>query len=316
AVTSGFLQNLFGLTEFGITATLGLFTICSGILIVGKYNILDSLIKVIGGVLLLSTLLAFFLAIIQGPNPPIEGFESSSLTANASIMFIIALMGWMPTAVDLSTWNSLWTIERIKQTGYKPTLRETLRDFNFGYVISALLSLCFVTLGAYMLYGSGTVIPDGAAAFSHSIVGMFTEFIGQWSYIIIAAASFSIMFGTCIAVFDGYGRSLQRTTELFFQQNTIRTFGNVYSVSILIVALGSFALIYFFSNHLKSLVDLAMTISFLIAPLVAIVNFRLVTGQYVEEQYKPKVWLKVLSWMGIVFLLGFAVCYVWVVFGS
>ena len=23
-------------------------------------------------------------------------------------------MGWMPTAVDLSTWNSIWTIEKLK----------------------------------------------------------------------------------------------------------------------------------------------------------------------------------------------------------
>ena len=102
-------------------------------------------------------------------------------------------------------------------------MKETLRDFNLGYIISALLAICFVTLGAYMLYGSDTVIPDGSAAFSHSIIGMFTEFIGEWSYIVIAAATFSIMFGTCIAVFDGYGRSLQRTSELFLQQDTTKS---------------------------------------------------------------------------------------------
>lgn len=145
--------------------------------------------------------LHFFLALVKGPSGTSEGFEAPSLMSSGSIMFIVALMGWMPTAVDLSTWNSLWTIERIKQTGYRPTLKETLRDFNLGYIISALLAICFVTLGAYMLYGSDTVIPDGSAAFSHSIIGMFTEFIGEWSYIVIAAATFSIMFGTCIAVF-------------------------------------------------------------------------------------------------------------------
>ena len=35
-------------------------------------------------------------------------------------------MGWMPTAIDLSSWNSLWTIARIKQTGFRPKLKETL----------------------------------------------------------------------------------------------------------------------------------------------------------------------------------------------
>lgn len=314
AVTSGFLQNLFGLTEHGTAATLGLFTICTGILIFGKYNILDSLVKIIGSVLLLSTLLAFFLALVKGPSGTSEGFEAPSLTSSGSIMFIVALMGWMPTAVDLSTWNSLWTIERIKQTGYRPTLKETLRDFNLGYIISALLAICFVTLGAYMLYGSDTVIPDGSAAFSHSIIGMFTEFIGEWSYIVIAAATFSIMFGTCIAVFDGYGRSLQRTSELFLQQDTTKSHGSIYSISILSVAIGSFALVFFFGKHLKSLVDLAMTISFLIAPVIAIVNFRLVTGRYIGPEYKPKFWLRLLSWAGILFLVGFAACFLWVMF--
>ena len=32
----------------------------------------------------------------------------------------------MPTAVDMSVWNSIWTIERIKQTKYHPTLKETI----------------------------------------------------------------------------------------------------------------------------------------------------------------------------------------------
>jgi hypothetical protein len=28
-------------------------------------------------------------------------------------------MGWMPTAVDISAWNSIWTVERIRESQYK-----------------------------------------------------------------------------------------------------------------------------------------------------------------------------------------------------
>lgn len=324
AVTSGFLQNLFGISGLGIWATFGLFGICMGILMAGKYGLLDSLIKLISAVLLVSTLLAFILALWKGANPPKADFVAPDLWSTPSILFIIALMGWMPTAVDLSAWNSLWTIARIKQSGYKPRLKETLFEFNLGYIISAVLAICFVTLGAYMLYGSGTELPNKADDFANTVVGIFSGFIGQWSYIIIAAAAFSIMFGTCIAVFDGYSRALERTVELLFLENKGQELksehalpqarfntSRVYVFSLAIVATGSFGVIYFFGSHMKVLVDLATTISFLIAPVIAIVNFRLVTGKYIDDDAKPKLWLKALSWGGIVFLTGFALYFAW-----
>lgn len=321
AVTSGFLQNLFGISSWGIWATVCLFVFCIGILIVGKYKLLDSMTKLIGVVLLLSTLLAFVLALIKGAAPMKSDFVAPEIWNTSGIMFIIALMGWMPTAVDLSAWSSLWTIERIKQTGYKPTMKETLADFNFGYIISAVLAICFLTLGAYVIFGTGKVLPPGAAEFSSGVVGLFTAFIGDWSYIIVAIAAFSIMFGTCITVFDGYARSIERCSILLFQKEEERgdesgklNSSKVYIASLLVVGLGSFGVIFFLGKQLKSLVDLATTISFLIAPVIAIVNYRLVTGNHLKKEDQPRLWLRILSWMGIIFLTGFAVYYVMVRF--
>ena len=315
AVTSGFLQNLFGISSWGIWATVFLFIICMSILIVGRYKILDSMMKVIGVVLLLSTLLAFVLALIKSANPPLPEFVAPDVFSDTSLWVIIALMGWMPTAVDLSAWVSLWTVERIKQTGYKPSMKESLVDFNFGYIVSGLLALCFVTLGAYVFYGSGKELPDNAAGFSHYVVKMFTEFIGDWSYIIIATASFSIMFGTCIAVFDGYARSIERTsTFLFLKKKESFDTSKIYRLTLLIVGVGSFGIIFFLGKHLGALVDLATTISFLIAPVIAIVNLRLVTGKYIVKEDQPKLWLRILSWGGIIFLTGFALYYAYMKF--
>lgn len=315
AVTSGFLQNLFGLTDYGVTVTIVLFLGCALILMLGRYGILDSLVKVIGAVLLLSTAVAFVLALIQGP--VVKGsVPAPEVWSDATIPFIIALMGWMPTAVDLSAWNSLWTVERMRQTGYKPTLKETLLDFNFGYIVSAILSICFLTLGAFMLFGTGEQLPQSSGAFANVVVQMFTEFIGNWSYLIIAAASFSIMFGTCITVFDGYGRSLSRTWSLIKSDSVgkeVESSSSVYNWGITVVVVGSFAIVYFLSKNLKQLVDIATTLSFIIAPLIAIVNYRLVSGKLVPDAYHPKLWLRILSWLGIIFLTGFAVYYLWIV---
>lgn len=316
AVTSGFMQNLFGITDYSVEATVGLFGFCLVLLLAGKYKILDSLVKVIAAVLLVSTLLAFVLALNKGPENALDGFVAPDLWSEGSLFFIIALMGWMPTAVDLSAWNSLWTIERIKQTGYKPSLKETLTDFNIGYWISAVLAICFVVLGAYMMYGTGKELPNSSGAFAHTVVGMFTGFMGDWSYIIIATAAFSIMFSTCITVFDGYARSLERSGELLFTENKVGMDPKrrVYSASLLIVVLGSFLIIYFFSGQLKALVDLATTISFMIAPLIAIMNFKLVTGKNISQEARPGLWMRLLSWSGILFLLLFALYFAYLKF--
>lgn len=311
AVTSGFLQNLFGITSWGIYATIALFAFCVAILASGQYGVLDKLTKVIGAVLLLSTIVAFSLAVFKGPNPQIPDFIPPNIWDEGSMLFIIALMGWMPTAVDLSAWNSLWTLERIKETGYRPSMKETLADFNLGYIVSAMLSLCFVTLGAYMLYGTGTVLPDSSGAFANAVVGLYTNYIGEWSYIIIATAAFSIMFGTCIAVFDGFARSFERTIELLFlpEKENLST-KKAYNLSLAVIGIGAFLIIFLLGKHIKTLVDLATTISFLIAPLIAIVNFRLVTGNQVQQKDQPTLWLKALSWAGIVFLSGFALYFI------
>jgi Mn2+/Fe2+ NRAMP family transporter len=318
-VTAGFMANLFGVSQL-LWVVIGLFAICVSILLLGKYKVLDSLIKIIGSVLLVSTVIAFVLTLVKGPANGADMIPAIELTDATTFAFIIALMGWMPTAVDMSTWNSLWTIERIKQTGYKPTLKETLFDFNFGYLTSAVLSICFVTLGAFAIFGmTGPAEPYGAASYAHKVVGLYTYNLGHWSYALIASCGFAVMFGTCIAVFDGYARALERSSELLFlkPKEAEKELGSprFYYWSLVILGFGAFGVIYymlFYSNNpsgFKALVDLATTISFVIAPVIAIVNLRLVTNKRFPTASRPKQWLKLLSYAGILFLIGFGLMF-------
>ena len=307
AVTAGFLQNLFQTSELGILNHLVLFLICGSILSLGRYSSLDSLIKIIGFVLLLSTLIAFFLVLFKGPVsdhlfPDIKYIKSD-------ILFIIALMGWMPTAVDLSSWNSLWTLERIKQTNFKPTLKQTIFEFNIGYLSSAFLSLCFLTLGAYLMFGSENDFSNSSAIFANQVITLYTQSIGSWSYLIISISSFSIMFGTCIAVLDGYARSAKECFRLTFQKENKIPY---YSIIIWVIILGSLILISLFGSSIKNLVDLATTISFMIAPFVAFANYKLVSIPYVGKENSPKSWLKYLAIGGMIYLTGFGVLFLFV----
>jgi len=308
AVTSGFLQNLFKTTELGIWNHIVLFAICGSILSFGKYDSLDGLIKIIGFTLLISTLLAFTLVLIKGP---VSKTLFPAIDYNKTdILFIIALMGWMPTAVDLSSWNSLWTLERIKQTKFKPTLKQTIFEFNMGYIFSACLSLCFLTLGTYLMYGTDSIFPNSSALFANQVIKLYTESIGSWSYLIISIAGFSIMFGTCVAVFDGYARSASECIRLVQNQNDSNKAH--YDILIWILVIGSLGIILLFGSKLKQLVDLATTISFMIAPMVALANYKLVSYPFLEKNAIPPTWLRNLAIGGIIYLISFGLLFIYV----
>jgi len=311
-VTAGFFENLFGIEFLGEWTIVILFAICVAILAIGKYNALDSLIKIIAVVLLVSTTSAFVITLWNGPIEPVSDFTPMDLWTTSGIFFLLALMGWMPTAVDLSSWNSLWTLERIKQSTYRPTLKETLFEFRLAYLVTGILAVMFVILGAFIFYGSGEELPNNNALFASKVVTLYTQTIGDWSYLIISAAAFTVMFGTIIAVFDGYSRSLQRSVELIFAkkeqviQTKIRAF---YILFLFVISIGSLFVIFEFEDNLKELVDFATVLSFVIAPVIAVFNYRLVTGKYLDKKSQPPVWLKILSFAGITFLIGFAIVF-------
>ena len=318
-VTAGFFENLFGIDFLGGWTVVILFAVCVGILAVGRYNALDSMIKIIAIVLLISTTSAFLLTLYNGPIEPVSGFEPKDLWDVSGIFFLLALMGWMPTAIDLSSWNSLWTLERMKQTNYKPKLKETLFEFRLSYLITGIFAVMFVTLGSFIFYGSGEELPNNNASFAHEIVTLYTRTIGDWSYVVIAASAFAVMFGTIIAVFDGYSRSLQRTVELIFttkEEKIHKKSRTFYVIFLLVVSGGSLAVIFQFGNNLKELVDFATVLSFVIAPVIAIFNFRLVTGKFLDKIHQPSVLLRLLSFAGIIFLSGFALFFLIMKFSS
>ena len=307
AVTAGFLQNLFQTTSIGLWNHFGLFLICGTILTLGRYSSLDSLIKIIGLILLLSTLVAFFLVLIKGSYS--DNLFPEINYVKSDILFIIALMGWMPTAVDLSSWNSLWTLERIKQTNFKPTLKQTIFEFNIGYVSSAVLSICFLTLGAYLMYDTNNIFSDSSSIFANQVITLYTESIGSWSYLLISISGFSIMFGTCIAVLDGYARSAKECFRLILNKENMVLY---YNIIVWLIVSGSLAIIFLFGSSIKSLVDLATTISFMIAPFIAFANYKLVSESYIGEKNTPKLWLKSLALCGIVYLIGFGSLFLYV----
>ena len=179
-----------------------------------------------------------------------------------------------------------------------------------GDFLLAVLSLCFVTLGAYLMYGTDSTFSNSSSLFANQVIKLYTKSIGSWSYLIISIAGFSIMFGTCVAVFDGYARSASECIRLIKNQDSQNK--RHYDVLLWILISGSLATIILFGNKLKQLVDLATTISFMIAPGVAIANYKLVLRPYLTKEQAPPKWLRILSICGIIYLISFGLLFIYI----
>ena len=308
-VTAGLLGNLLGIELPTDIWAIIIFGICLVILAIGKYKFLDNLLKLVGLVLLISTIVAFTSALIHGPVKHAPSFVPKELYSISGIMFAIALMGWMPTAVDISTWTSLWSEAKTKVTGYRPTLKESLADFNFGYGVTAVLSIFFLTLGSYVIYGTGVEISNSSAGFAGQLISLFTTAIGQWSYTIIAIAAFSTMFSTTITVVDGYGRSMTRTFKLMFKDSTVADSRKSFIIWTIIITISAYLVIAQFLNNLKNLVDLATILSFVIAPLAALLNYVVIRSKEINGEYSLPRWLNILAILGLIFLSVFTIIF-------
>ena len=245
-------------------------------------------------------------------------------------------MGWMPTAVDMSSWNSLWTLDKMKarkEQGLSPlNLKDVITEFRFSYWISAFLSICFVVLGAYVMYGSGVKFANNGAEFSGQVVNLYTSVLGDWTWVIIALSGFSIMMGTTIGVMDGYARAFKtcvriatmgyhdasltgnesngtqgdiRSTEEEGHSSLLWTYRGV----LYVLAVGVFIVVYQFGDSFKQLIDFTTGTSFLVAPVVAFMNIILIE-KHIPQESQPSRAVKLLSYAGFLFLLGFAVYFV------
>lgn len=281
--------------------------ICILILVWGQYSALDSLIKLVMVVLSLSTIIAFSVALFDGHTPSLA--KAPSIWNVAGITFLIALMGWMPIPIDAAAWHSLWTLERSKQTNHRSTLRESLLDFNIGYIGSAILALIFLGLGALVMFGSGVSFSSAGAAFAGQLIDLYTQTLGDWAHWIIVICAFTTMFSTTLTVTDSYPRVSREIIRVLSPDSMKVTKLLSYKNLMVVISLISIALLYVTGSQFTYIIDLATSLSFLTAPALAFINYRLITSDQVNDEFQPKKWLIYLSWIGMLFLTAFALIF-------
>ena len=301
-VTAGLASSIFG-NFFSVEIwTIIILAICFGIILRGRYKFLDQLMKIIVITLTISTIIAVFLALKNNHQPQ---SLIQILPKNATeIGFLIAFMGWMPAPLDVSIWQSLWALEKQKEnTSYD--VKSALFDFNIGFFAAIFVGIGFIALGALVMFNSGEVISPKASVFSNQLINMYTQQLGNWSYVIIGIAAFTTMFSTTLTTLDASPRAMHKTTELIFN----KTQKNGFIFWLLMLVIGTILIFLFLKSEMGFLIQVATILSFVTAPFYAIVNYKLMCSKHTPKAWQPNKYLHILSWIGIVFLIAFSIWY-------
>ena len=309
-VTAGLASNLFG--DFGsfnlgsrlITSTeiytVIILGICILLLIIGKYKLLDKLMKIIIITLTISTLIPVTMAFTNKTEP--LSFTQIIPTDAVGIAFLIAFMGWMPAPLDVAVWQSLWCIEKNDETKqYTP--KSAMFDFNIGYLSTIFIGVGFLMLGALVMFNSGEIFSNSASVFSNQLIGMYTKSLGNWAYLVIGIAAFTTMFSTTLTTLDASPRAMEQTTKLLFKKSSKFN----YNFWIAILTFGTVFIFLFFASEMGILIKIATILSFITAPFYAIMNYRLISSKHTPKDWQPSIKMHLLSIISIAFLIGFSI---------
>jgi Mn2+/Fe2+ NRAMP family transporter len=284
---------------------------CAVLLLLGRFGMLDRSIKIVLALLGISTLLAAALVAPRADLGTLALWPPPS--AAVPLAFILALAGWMPSAIDLAAWSSVWTLAKDRESGVRTSVAHALLDFRIGYAGTGVLAFAFLLLGAGVMHGSGASFSGAGTQFSLQLVDLYSQTLGTWTRPVVLVAVVTTMFSTALTVIDGFPRAIARTFAVVraagapvpVEADT----GAVYGLSGAVLGVLTVVVVALFAGNLTTMVDFATIVSFLTGPILGYLNLRAVLGANVPGEHRPGRALVALSYAGLVLLGGTAVVY-------
>ncbi|HEX9729167.1 MAG TPA: hypothetical protein VGA37_11740 [Gemmatimonadales bacterium] len=308
--TAFLFRYVFALQASVTTVAAIVLAACATLIAIGRFKALDLTIKLVLVLLAVSTM---FAAAFTVPRIPLKTLVPWPLGGvdGVAFPFLLALVGWMPSAIDISVWSSLWTLAKDRTVGTRASVATALLDFRVGYVGTAILAFAFAALGAGVMHGSGAAFSPQGTQFSVQLVDLYVATLGSWTRPMVLVAVVTTMFSTSLTVVDGFPRALARSIRVFVSRAPAgdERDGRIYWVSLVMLALLTVVVIGAFIGNLTTMVDFATIVSFLTAPVLGYLNLRVVQADHVPPEHRPRGALLITSYVGLVLLGGTAVVY-------
>ena len=290
-----------------------LYVLCAGLLWVGRYRLLDRTVKVILVLLAVSTLFAAAVALPRADPGTLALVPEIGGGGAVSFAFLLALVGWMPSAVDISVWSSLWTLAKDESERVRTSVASALLDFRIGYIGTGIMAFAFLVLGAAVMHGSGRTFSVTGTAFSLELVDLYGRTLGPWSRPFVLVAVLTTMLSTSITVVDGFPRGIARSIEVISGRRpegvVVGETGRIYWVAMAAIGVATPLLLALFAGSLTGMVDFATTVTFLTAPVLGYLNLRAAVSPRVPPESRPGRALRALSWVSLLILGAFGGVY-------
>jgi len=306
-VTAGIFKNVFAIGIHDITLAFCILVGCAALLVSGRYRFFEIVTKVIVVLFSVLTVITASLTI------PVVDWQTADMTREVvfdqgTILFLIAIAGWMPTGVSVSVFQSLWVCEKAATSQRPVTPKDASFDFNVGYIGTIVLALCFVLMGAALMYNTGIPIESSPSGFAAQLIDMFTRIIGSWARLLIALAALAVMLSTTLASLD----ACPRVTASVLHQLAPSFHMDRDRLHLIILAgqvIGSTRILLLFMKSFKTFIDFATSVAFLSAPLLAWFNLRAVCSADVDPALRPGKLMRIWSWFAIFIMLAVAAYY-------
>ena len=309
AATAGIAIAVFGLSLPVPVVGAALLAGASAILLFGGYDALDKVNRILLTFLIVSTLATTAMVL-----PRVEWGTLADYAWVAdprAILFVVALAGFMPNPLDVSMGQSMWTAEAEKRLpeGKKGDLGDARGAFLGGYVLTALLAVCFCIMGAGVMHSGGVVPEASAPGFAAQVIGLYSSALGEGAAILAAIAALSVMLTTLLAALD-LG---SRYCATFWQEGLIhpgaREFTRVYRLAIPVLALAASLVLFAFTDSFTAMLDLATSAAFVGAPAIAAINHLVVTRRSMPEEARPGTAIRLLNLVAIAVMAALAIAY-------
>jgi Mn2+/Fe2+ NRAMP family transporter len=276
---------------------------CAALLAIGRYRALDLTIKVVLVVLTICTLVAAAVTIPRAGGAAATPWPAGGTIDLVPFAFILALVGWMPSAIDISVWSSLWTLAKNRSAGVQTSVGEALLDFRIGYVGTGIIALAFMTLGAGLMHTAGQQFSPVGSIFSMQLVDLYATTLGEWARPVVLAAVLTTMFSTTLTVMDGFPRAIARSFSALRygidEPSVLEREERVYWAALAVLAVLTVLVFHYFVGNMTTMMDFATTVSFITAPILGYLNLRAVTAAHVPEAFRPGRRMLVFSYAGL-----------------
>ena len=313
--TGFLLQYTLGLTMPQWVSGSVVYVGCAALLWIGRFRVFDLVVKAILVLLAVSTLIAAAVTLPRADLSTLAIWPAIGDGGVTSLAFILALVGWMPSAIDTSVWSSLWTLAKNRESGVRVSVESSRLDFGIGYWGTGVLAFAFLLLGATVMFGAGQEFSPQGTVFSTQLVELYTTTLGAWTRPVVLVAVLTTMLSTSITVVDGFPRALDRCVQVFqLPKGQLpepdAPVGRGYWIAILVLGVVNALVLAVFIGGLATMVDFATIFAFITAPVLGYLNLRAVTSDDVPPEHRPGPKMLALSYVGLILLGGTAVVFV------